>query len=126
MGRSRLTAFLFLGAALMLLGMPPSPIFWGKYFLFSEAGGDSNWLLVALLLIGTLLEAGYIGKVLWRVMKRKEGTGTFKLPWTTGIMALIVVLAGVVLGSTPGILQDILYMVWLEFVDPVFLSGGVI
>ncbi len=126
MGKSRVTAFLFIGAALMLLGMPPSPIFWGKYFLFSGAGGESNWLLVGLLIVGTLLEAGYIGKLLWRVLPKKEEAKAFKLPITTTVMALIAVALGVLLGAVPGLLQDIIDLVVLEFGGAIIILAGVI
>jgi formate hydrogenlyase subunit 3/multisubunit Na+/H+ antiporter MnhD subunit len=125
-GRSKLTAFLLIGAALMLLGMPPSPIFWGKYFLFSGAGGDSNWLLIGVLIIGTLLEAGYIGKLLWRVVQTKEGGRSVKLPIATAVMASLAVALGILIGAVPGLLQDILDLVVMEFTDPVFQLMGVI
>ena len=31
-----------------LIGMPPSPTFWGKFFLFSTAGAQEQWILVVL------------------------------------------------------------------------------
>lgn len=126
MSRSRITAVLLVAAALMLLGMPPSPIFWGKYFLFSEAGSGSQWLLIGLLIVGTLLEAGYIGKILWRVLPKEDKTKSFDLPITTTIMASIAVAVGIVLGAAPGLLDDILFLIWFEFVNPVFLTMGVI
>jgi formate hydrogenlyase subunit 3/multisubunit Na+/H+ antiporter MnhD subunit len=124
--RSRITAMLFVGAALMLLGMPPSPIFWGKYFLFRQAGTGSEWLLMGLLIMGTMLEAGYIGKILWRVLPKKDVSKPFKLPITTMVMAVIAVTFGIILGAAPALLEDILDLIWIEFLDPVFLSGGVI
>jgi formate hydrogenlyase subunit 3/multisubunit Na+/H+ antiporter MnhD subunit len=126
MGRSRITALLFIGAALMLLGMPPSPIFWGKFFLFRQVGTGSEWLLMGLLVIGMVLEAGYIGKILWRIMPKDRMSKPFKLPVTTLVMAVIAVALGIILGAAPVLLEDILDLIWIEFLDPVFLSGGVI
>jgi formate hydrogenlyase subunit 3/multisubunit Na+/H+ antiporter MnhD subunit len=125
-GRSRITAILFVGAALMLLGMPPSPIFWGKFFLFRQVGTGSEWLLMALLIIGMLLEAGYIGKVLWRILPKEEISKPFKLPITTMVMAVIAVSIGIIIGAAPVLLEDILDLIWLEFLIPIFLTGGVI
>jgi len=118
MGRSKTAGFLFAGAMLMLLGMPPSPIFWGKYFLFSEAGGQENWLLVGVIIIGTILEAGYVGKLLWRTMPKEGITKKIKLPITTGIMAFIAVISGVGIGVMPGILEDLVSQVLWELTHP--------
>jgi len=126
LSRSKGAGFLFIGAALMLLGMPPSPIFWGKYFLFTGAGGEENWLLVAIIIMGTLLEAGYIGKILWRVMQRTPGRRTVRLPITTVIMAFAAITIGLVIGLIPGIIEDLLWMVYTNFEKLVYLPWGVI
>jgi NADH:ubiquinone oxidoreductase subunit 2 (subunit N) len=105
--------------------LPPSPIFWGKYFLFSGAGGNENWLLVAILIMGTLLEAGYIGKILWRVMQRTPGKRKVRLPATTVIMAFIAITIGLVIGLMPGIIEDLLWMVYTNFEKLIYLPWEV-
>ncbi|MGA1873399.1 MAG: complex I subunit 5 family protein [Thermoplasmatota archaeon] len=117
-GRSRTAGFLFIGALLMLLGMPPSPIFWGKYFLFAGAGGEENWLLMGVIIIGTILEAGYVGKLIWRAMPKEKESRPFKLPVATGIMAFLAVLAGLFIGVLPGVLEDLIGQVLWEMTHP--------
>ncbi|MGA1849075.1 MAG: complex I subunit 5 family protein [Thermoplasmatota archaeon] len=126
LSRSKWAGFLFIGAALMLLGMPPSPIFWGKYFLFTGAGGEENWLLVAMMIAGTLLEAGYIGKILWRVTQRTDGGKKVTLPVTTLIMAFVAITIGLVIGLMPGVMEDLLWMVYTNFEKLVYLPWGVV
>lgn len=118
MGRSRTAGFLFAGALLMLLGMPPSPIFWGKYFLFSGAGLEEKWLMVGVIIIGTVLEAGYVGKLLWRTMPKEGISRKVGLPVTTGAMAIIAVVLGIVIGVMPGLLEDLVEQVLWEFTEP--------
>jgi multicomponent Na+:H+ antiporter subunit D len=126
LGRSRTAGLIFIIAALMLLGMPPSPIFWGKYFLFSEAGADGNWLLVGMIIIGTILEAGYIGKLLWRVMPWKYEGKPFRMPIPTGLMAVLAIGLGIVLGVMPFLIQDLLDQIVTEMSNPMFFTTGVI
>lgn len=43
-----------------LLGLPPFPTFFAKWMLIEQLAGTSNWLWMALILIGSLLEAVYL------------------------------------------------------------------
>lgn len=45
---------------LALSGLPPFPAFWGKWYLFQELAGGGEYLFIALILAGSLLETGYL------------------------------------------------------------------
>ncbi|MEA3559329.1 MAG: proton-conducting transporter membrane subunit [Candidatus Thermoplasmatota archaeon] len=108
MDRSKTGAFLFGGAAIMLLGMPPSPIFWGKFYMINEIGAQGNWLLLGVILLGTLLEAGFIGRLLWRVFSGNGENGKTKIPFLQGTTAAVALGLSAAIGFMPGIIEPII------------------
>lgn len=112
--------------ALALIGMPPSPTFWGKFFLFSAAGSEAEWLLIALLLLGTILEAGYLGRILFYIFDQSNPTRSDRLPIARGIMGAVAVLLILLIGILPGSLEDLFDLVVSELLDPsTYTSWGV-
>jgi len=62
--RLPLSAFAFALAGVSLMGLPPSGGFIGKWLLLEAALAQGRWELAAVMLIGGLLAAGYVFKVL--------------------------------------------------------------
>ncbi|MFW3147211.1 MAG: complex I subunit 5 family protein [Thermoplasmatota archaeon] len=113
--RSRTTAFLFAAAAIMLLGLPPSPIFWGKYFLITGIGIERQWLLLGVLLVGILLEAGYIGKLLYRALSGREATKKEDMPFFKWVAVTSLLLISALIGLAPSALEEVAEKVLEEF-----------
>ncbi len=110
---------------LALIGMPPSPTFWGKYFLFSAAGSEGQWLLISILIIGTLFEAGYLGRMLFNIFDTRKERKADTLPLARGIMGALFVFFIFLIGFLPGPLEDIITFVIAELIDPLnYISWG--
>lgn len=62
--RLPLTVGAFALAGVSIMGLPPSGGFNGKWFLLQAALTEGRWVLVGVMLLGGLLSAGYIFKVL--------------------------------------------------------------
>jgi formate hydrogenlyase subunit 3/multisubunit Na+/H+ antiporter MnhD subunit len=93
------SAFAFALAGVSLIGLPPSSGFAGKWMLLNAALGQGQWWWVAVLLVGTLLAAAYITRVL------RHGFSQPAVPlqphpiprtmeWTALGLALLAVLLG--------------------------------
>lgn len=115
--RSTMSGVLFVGAALAMLGMPPSPTFWGKVMLFSSAGTQGQWALAAIVALGTLLEAGYMGRLIWKVMSPVKEEKKIKLPVLRLLPGLVALGLIILIGIQPAILNDILDRAAQEFMD---------
>lgn len=73
--RSALGAGLFLLFGLSLLGVPPLPGFWSKYLVLSGLAGEGTGLALlamAVVLIGTVLEAAYLMRVARHLYSNNE------------------------------------------------------
>jgi multicomponent Na+:H+ antiporter subunit D len=68
-----ISSFAFGMAGISLVGLPPSGGFIGKWLLINASIANQQWLLVALIAVGSLLAAGYILRVLPCAFKRVEG-----------------------------------------------------
>lgn len=119
--RSPAAALLLTISSLALLGMPPSPTFWGKFMLFAGADGTTGWAIAAFVIIGTLLEAGYIGRLIWKaVSTRDTGRKLPKIPMPVArvLPALIGILGLIIIGLFPSILEGSLDRAVEELSDP--------
>ncbi len=58
-----------------LAGLPPFPSFWAKWHLVSALVPNGRWLLVAVVLGGSLMEAGYLFRWFTRFTKASEDPG---------------------------------------------------
>jgi formate hydrogenlyase subunit 3/multisubunit Na+/H+ antiporter MnhD subunit len=73
---SRLGAGLFVLFALSLLGLPPLPGFWSKFLVLTglaEAGNALHLVALAVILTGTVLEGGYLMRVIAALYGRADG-----------------------------------------------------
>lgn len=97
--RLPVTAGAFALAGVSIMGLPPSGGFIGKWLLLETALEQSRWDLVAVMLLGGLLAAGYVFKVLGHsftgaAVTHEAGTVPKAMEWT----ALVLAVAAVVLG----------------------------
>jgi multicomponent Na+:H+ antiporter subunit D len=88
-------------AAVSLMGLPPSGGFAAKWRLLQGAWAHESWLLVAVLLIGSLLAAGYLFRVLAALLARAPagaGQAGAPVPPVAEWAALSLALGAIALG----------------------------
>ncbi|MBW7931939.1 MAG: monovalent cation/H+ antiporter subunit D family protein, partial [Gammaproteobacteria bacterium] len=56
--------------ALSMIGLPPAAGFVSKWYMLSGAMAASHWLAVAVIVVSTLLNAGYFLPIVWRAFFR--------------------------------------------------------
>lgn len=119
--RRPVSAFAFGLAGVSLMGLPPSGGFLGKWLLLNAAWEHEQWLYVAVVLIGSLLAALYLFRVLALMLKRPaaairpaKGHAPGRLTeFAALLLALLAVAAG--FASAP-----VLELLWV----PESLAGG--
>ena len=87
-------------AGVNLIGLPPSGGFIGKWLMLQAMIGSGQWLLVLILIAGSLLAAGYIFRVLGIALQTPEDSrppdpAPLQLTVTTMILAVLPMLLGV-------------------------------
>ena len=93
-----MTAFAI--GALGMIGVPPTAGFLGKWFMLSGAMQSANWLAVAVIVVSTLLNAGYFLPIVFRAFFRappepEHGRAAGEAPWPI-VLALTTTAAGAV------------------------------
>ncbi|MCG2761438.1 MAG: NADH-quinone oxidoreductase subunit F, partial [Candidatus Delongbacteria bacterium] len=68
---NKLILTIFIIMVLALIGMPPFPGFWGKWNLILVLSGSKQFFWVAIILLGSLFEAGYMLKWLGVTLNKK-------------------------------------------------------
>ncbi|WP_217424510.1 proton-conducting transporter transmembrane domain-containing protein [Nitrogeniibacter mangrovi] len=56
--------------ALSMIGLPPAAGFISKWYILSAAMGSEHWIAVGVLVLSTLLNAGYFVPIVWRAFFR--------------------------------------------------------
>ena len=104
------TVFAFAIAGVSLMGLPPSGGFGGKWILLNEAISTQQWLIVSVMLVGGLMAAGYIFRVI-RIAFHTEATDTLSTPRSRSLewAAMTLALAALAVGFGMEPLGD-----WLE------------
>lgn len=102
--RLPLTLFTFTLAGVTLLGLPPSGGFAAKWLLMSSALHSGQWGWVAVMILGGLLSAAYVFKVLRQAFLPVEAGTKFKpvprmLEWPAFLLALASLLLGLRAGE---------------------------
>lgn len=97
--RLPLTAAAFALAGVSIMGLPPSGGFIGKWLLLEAALSQGRWDLAAVMLVGGLLAAGYVFKVLGHAfteapVKHEAGAVPKKMEWVAFLLAFAAVLLG--------------------------------
>jgi multicomponent Na+:H+ antiporter subunit D len=84
--------------ALGMIGVPPTAGFLGKWFMLNGAMETANWVALSVLIISTLLNAGYFLPIVFRAFFRPspEDAHGGEAPWPI-VLALSVTAAGAVL-----------------------------
>jgi multicomponent Na+:H+ antiporter subunit D len=88
-----MTAFAI--GALSMIGLPPAAGFISKWFMLSGAVGDGRWLVVAVIVISTLLNAAYFLPIVYRAFfvapptaKAEHGEAPWPMVLALGLTAL--------------------------------------
>ncbi len=102
--RLPLSAFAFALAGISLMGLPPSGGFIGKWLLLESALAQGHWVITVVILLGGLLTAAYIFKVLGRSFTQAEVTHQpravpARMEWVALMLACGAILMGFV--ATP-------------------------
>ena len=63
----------FAVGALSMIGMPMTAGFLGKWFMLTGAAGSAQWFAVGVIVLSTLLNAGYFLPVVYRAFRRPAG-----------------------------------------------------
>jgi formate hydrogenlyase subunit 3/multisubunit Na+/H+ antiporter MnhD subunit len=99
--RLPLTVAAFALAGVSIMGLPPSGGFIGKWLLLQSALSQGRWELVAVMILGGLLAAGYVFKVLGCAFTQAEVTHEAKsVPASMEWSALLLASAAIVIGFT--------------------------
>lgn len=90
-------------SGLSLMGLPPSGGFIAKLMLLTAAVETANWLIAATILIGGILAASYVFRVLNRAMAppQDDRTATAEIPVYRELTVLGLAAGAVVLGFLP-------------------------
>jgi len=102
--RLPLSAFAFALAGVSLMGLPPSGGFIGKWLLLEAALAQGRWDLTAVILLGGLLAAAYVFKVLGKSFTQADVTHEpravpARMEWAALVLACGAILLGFV--ATP-------------------------
>ena len=97
--RLPLTAAAFALASISIMGLPPSGGFVGKWFLLEAALIQGRWGLVAVLILGGLLAAAYLFKVMGHAftqapIKHEAVAVPLRMEWAALLLAAAAVLLG--------------------------------
>jgi len=87
--------------ALAMIGIPPTAGFLGKWFILTGAMETTNWLAVTVVVLSTLLNAGYFLPIVFRAFfcepaDHGDGHKSGEAPWPI-VVALTATAAGTVL-----------------------------
>lgn len=92
--RNPLLVFAFATFVTMLVGLPPFPGFYAKWELVQALASADKTGIIALILLGALLEAGYLFRWFGYMMKRTPSTAPGLLPLRGVLVVMAAALAG--------------------------------
>jgi formate hydrogenlyase subunit 3/multisubunit Na+/H+ antiporter MnhD subunit len=99
--RLPLTVAAFALAGVSIMGLPPSGGFIGKWLLLQAALTQGRWELAGVMIIGGVLAAGYVFKVLGRAFTQAEVSHEAKtVPASMEWTALLLAGTAIVIGFT--------------------------
>ena len=78
------TCLAFTVAALAMIGIPPTAGFFSKWYLARGAVAEGAWIMVAVIMVSSLLNAVYFFKVLERLYLKPAGAEAGQTPATEG------------------------------------------
>jgi multicomponent Na+:H+ antiporter subunit D len=82
-----------------MIGIPPTAGFLGKWFILTGAMQTANWLAVSVIIVSTLLNAGYFLPIVFRAFFREppgdgHGARSGEAPWP-----MVLALTATAIGS---------------------------
>jgi len=95
----------FAVGALSMIGIPPTAGFLGKWFILLAAVQIEEWFAVAVIVVSTLLNAGYFLPILYRAFGRSpkgDAGGIAESPWPMVASLCITAAVTVLLFAWPG------------------------
>ncbi len=116
--RRPVAVFAFGIAAVSLVGLPPSAGFVAKWYLLLASLEAGQWWWVPLIVVGSLLTAAYLMRVLSRAMRPGDPAQP-RVVGPVDVLALALALVALVLGLWPGPLLEL-----LEIGAPLAGPGG--
>ncbi len=96
----------FTVGALSMIGMPLTAGFLGKWFMLTGAAGSAQWFAVAVIILSTLLNAGYFLPIVYRAFRRADGAGAATIkeaPWPMVAALVATALLTILLFLFPGV-----------------------
>ena len=96
----------FAVGALSMIGMPMTAGFLGKWFMLTGAAGNAQWFAVAVIVLSTLLNAGYFLPVVYRAFRRPDGKGAIAVreaPWPIVVALTVTALLTILMFLFPGV-----------------------
>ncbi len=91
--------------AISMIGLPPTAGFLGKWFILTGAMQTANWIAVGVIVISTVLNAGYFLPIVFRAFFREAPAGHEhgEAPWPIVLALTITATATVLLFLAPQI-----------------------
>ncbi|MBU0965874.1 MAG: oxidoreductase [Proteobacteria bacterium] len=106
-----ISSFAFVLAGVSLMGFPPSGGFVGKWLLLGVSLAGGEWWWGVMLVIGSLLAAGYVYRVASRLLvfkvtffSRRQSIPPV-MEWSAVLLALLALLLGLLAGYPLGLLE---------------------
>ncbi len=95
----------FAVGALSMIGMPLTAGFLGKWFMLIGAGGTAQWFAVGVIVVSTLLNAGYFLPIVYRAFRRPDGkvVAMKEAPWPMVVALTITAALTILLFFFPGV-----------------------
>jgi multicomponent Na+:H+ antiporter subunit D len=99
----------FAVGAMSMIGVPPTVGFLGKWFMLIGAVGTGQWFAVVVIVLSTLLNAGYFLPIVYSAFRRPDATGSRprqaggEAPWPMVISLVATAIATVALFFFPGV-----------------------
>jgi multicomponent Na+:H+ antiporter subunit D len=91
-----------------MIGVPPTVGFLGKWFILGGAMQSANWIAAGVIILSTLLNAGYYLPVIYRAFFAGQGREArdariSEAPWPMVFALTVTAAATIVLFFLPGI-----------------------
>jgi len=78
--------------ALSMIGLPPAAGFVSKWYMLAGAMATSHWMAVAVIIVSTLLNAGYFLPIVYRAFLRAPAAGEHEHPHGEAPLPMVVAL----------------------------------
>ncbi len=127
MGRKKpVLSFMFTLGAFAIIGLPPFSGFWSKLSVLTAMGQTGNYIMIAIVLATTIVEATYYLRATGRLYLSEGSPVESKTP-LSAIAAVAVLAAGILwIGFFPGSIDEILTAGAQDLLDTAKYTEGVL